>query len=99
MANAKKLFQSCINEPQLELIGVKSLLDKINKELGGWPILQNDQPISLSEKLTILDRMIKLRQYNLAQIVEVYVGANPKDPKKNIIRVRLSHKIILIYLN
>jgi hypothetical protein len=87
MANAKTLFQSCVDESQLELRGVTSLLDTINRELGGWPILENDPPISLSEKMTILDRLIKLRKYGLAQIVEVYVGESPKDPKMNILRV------------
>lgn len=95
MANAKKLFQSCVDESQLEIRGVKSLLNTINRELGGWPILEIDPPISLSEKLTILERLIKLRKYDLAQIIEVYVGSNPKDPKTNILRVSLLNKKML----
>jgi hypothetical protein len=39
-SNARRLYNSCINETAIEKAGVDTILSLINRQLGGWPILQ-----------------------------------------------------------
>ncbi|CAF4131724.1 unnamed protein product [Rotaria magnacalcarata] len=41
--NARRWYNSCINESAIEEEGVDVILSFINKELGGWPILLGDK--------------------------------------------------------
>ena len=62
IVNSRILYFSCINEDAIEKDGVDDLISLINKELGGWPILQgstwNESTFDLSRTL------FKLSQYN-----------------------------------
>jgi len=39
---AKKLYKSCVNEAQIEELGLQPLRDRL-EEIGGWPVLQGDK--------------------------------------------------------
>ncbi|CAF0711920.1 unnamed protein product [Brachionus calyciflorus] len=83
-ANAKKLFISCIYEWKIEEKGFSVLLDIIEKNFGGWPLLKGEK---LDNSTKIIDKLIKLRKLDASQFFEVFISLNPKDPKKYILRV------------
>ncbi|CAF4443018.1 unnamed protein product [Rotaria sp. Silwood2] len=66
IANARRLYNSCMNE---ETDSVDVLLALINKELGGWPILEgatwNNSTFNLSNML------LKIAEYNLNAIYTI----------------------------
>ena len=82
-ANAKRYYQSCLDEKTIEETGEQELKSIMNNELGGWHLLNNTIPIEdLNQKL------IRLRKLEIMPLFLFYVDANPKDPKQKIIRVR-----------
>ena len=75
--NAARLYQSCINEENIELDDVEPILYLINNELGGWPILQgtnwNDSSFDL------LSLIVKLRRYNYNFLLRVGTETDEKN--------------------
>ncbi|CAF1353005.1 unnamed protein product [Adineta steineri] len=62
ITNARRLYSSCIDEGAIETEGVDVIMSMINKELGGWPVLQGS---AWNESTFDFDRlMLKLSQYN-----------------------------------
>ena len=82
--NAKQLFASCINEDAIEKRGLQPILDYINEELSGWPILNS----STQYNITVIDRLIRLKKVDSSQLFECFVSTDPKNPKKNVLRVK-----------
>lgn len=82
--NAKKLYASCLNEEQIEERGIQPLLNYINGEFNGWPILENN---SSFENITVLEKLIRLKTVESSQLFELFVSTNPKDPKHNLLRI------------
>ncbi|CAF1425917.1 unnamed protein product [Rotaria magnacalcarata] len=60
--SARLLYTSCINETALALEAESALLNFVDNELGGWPILQGSSWNESSFDLANL--MYKLREYN-----------------------------------
>ena len=84
-SNAKKLFVSCLDEDTIERKGFDKLIDVINKELGGWPILNGIS--NYSNGYSLVNKLVSLRKYHTSQLFEVFISLNPKNPKRNILRV------------
>ncbi|CAF4205719.1 unnamed protein product, partial [Adineta steineri] len=62
ITNARRLYSSCIDENTIETEGIDVIMSMINKELGGWPVLQGS---AWNESTFDFDRlMLKLSQYN-----------------------------------
>ncbi len=83
-ANAKRYYQSCLDEGTIEVNGEKALLDVINKDLGGWPLLDNSYD---PDKITLSQKLIRMRKLEIQPLFLFYIDANPKDPKKKVLRV------------
>ncbi len=85
MVNAKRFYASCVDEWAIEEKGLGDLMSSINKNFGGWPIL-NEGPYRRNRQ-QFLDYMIALRRFDSAQLFEVAVSYNPKNPKRFLLRV------------
>ena len=86
LINARRLYDSCINETAIELEGVNGLLSVVNNELGGWPILQGSSWNVTSFNLSRL--LLKLREYNYNVIYGCGTSTDDKNSSVNYIRVR-----------
>jgi predicted metalloendopeptidase len=42
-------------------------------------------------KYSLLDKLVKMRFYDLRFLVDVYVSSDPKNPSKSILRVKQPH--------
>ncbi|CAF2098157.1 unnamed protein product [Rotaria magnacalcarata] len=83
--NARRLYASCVNETALASDGERALLDVINDELGGWPILQGSSWNESAFNLTNL--MSKLREYNQNVIFGFSTSTDDKNSSVNYIRL------------
>ncbi|RNA08869.1 membrane metallo-endopeptidase-like 1, partial [Brachionus plicatilis] len=81
--NAKKLYQSCINEESFQLNGEKKFLEVLDSEFCGWPILK-----PLNKSISILQRMVNFRKIGYKTLIDFHVTLNPKDPLSLIIKVQ-----------
>ena len=54
----------------------------VNDEFGGWPLISGK-----SNSYSPLDLLKRINKYELADLVAITVGANPKNPDRNIIKV------------
>lgn len=74
----------------IEERGTDYLLEVISSEFGGWPILDNNPSLSSSKptkEISILDKMIRLKRVESSQLFELFVSTNPKNPRRNVLRV------------
>ena len=67
----------------------------INDELGGWPLISGK-----SNPYSPLELLKRVNKYELADLVAITVGANPKNPDRNIIKVvevlkSIDYKVLL----
>lgn len=83
--NARRLYDSCVNEEAIEANGANAMLSLINIELGGWPILQgstwNNSTFNFSNLL------LKLVEYGSYIIYAVGTEVDNKNSSVNLIRV------------
>ncbi|CAF3073352.1 unnamed protein product [Rotaria sp. Silwood2] len=88
IANARRLYDSCIDEPTIESTGVDTVLSLIDNELGGWPILNglswNETQFNLSHLL------FKLREYNNNIIYNCGTATDDKNSSAYYIRIAQS---------
>ena len=86
ITNVRRLYASCINETTIELKSVDEILSFINRELGGWPILEgstwNHSTFNLSNLL------ISLHEYNKGIIYNVNTKVDLVNSSIYCIRVR-----------
>jgi len=68
----------------IEEKGEAAFLKMIQTELGGWPILD---PNYDENKETPLQKLVRYRKLESKPIFDFYIGPNPKDPARWIIRV------------
>jgi predicted metalloendopeptidase len=71
------------------------MIDMINEEFGGWPILNRDQQNMTTTTTTtttfddsshIINKLIQLFRVGSSQLFEFYVSSDPKNPKKNVLK-------------
>ncbi|CAF2933114.1 unnamed protein product [Rotaria sp. Silwood2] len=78
--NARVLYHSCINEENIEKEGIDTILSLINKEFGGWPILQGSS--WNNSNFNLLNLLLKLRQYSTNIIFSVSTLIDDKHSTK-----------------
>lgn len=83
--NARRLYNSCVNEEVVENEGVDGLLSVVKNEFGGWPILEGlswrDSSFNLSNLL------FKLREYNHNIIYSCSTSIDDRNSSSYFIRV------------
>ena len=84
--NARHLYESCANESAIESAGVKTMLDVLNHELGGWPILQGASWKSSQFNLSRL--LLRLRGYDNNIIYSCGTATDDRNSSMYYIRVR-----------
>jgi hypothetical protein len=72
----------------MDMDGEAKLLDFVNREFGGWPIL-DDQAWDSNSTFDPMDTLITSRLYSYRQIVDVFISNNPKLPQQSALRVCL----------
>ncbi|CAF1552281.1 unnamed protein product, partial [Rotaria sp. Silwood1] len=85
LINARRLYDSCVNETAIELESINTILSFVNNELGGWPILQGSSWNSLSFNLSRL--LLKLREYS--HNILYGCGTSPDDKNSSIYYIRV----------
>ena len=89
MTQDKIFKQILINflKDSIEEKGTAKILAIIENELGGWPILQDEKYDP--KKYSILDKLLLLNNIDAAQLFQVHISVDPKNPKQNVLRVFL----------
>jgi hypothetical protein len=92
--NAHRLYDTCINETQIEEDGSQRVLTLIN-ELGGWPILEGPSWNMTSFNLSTL--LFRLRQYNYNIIYRINTDVDEKNSSvTNIVVSSIDYQIYRI---
>ena len=81
--NAKKLFQSCMNEDLLFKIGEDRFKKIVTEELDGWPLIGIP-----SNNKTILDKMVSMRKFGFKPLFDLQITLNPRDTQYLILKVK-----------
>ena len=84
--NARSLYDSCLNESAIETAGVETILNVLENELGGWPMLRGAAWDPKNFNLSKL--LIKLREYNNNIIYNCGTATDDKNSSAYYIRVR-----------
>jgi neprilysin len=84
-SNAKILYQSCIDETQVELTGEANFLNFIQSEFGDWPALNGKFNEATFDPM---DTLVKFRLYGFRQVVDVRVEVNPKNSSQYVLKAR-----------
>ncbi|CAF1017329.1 unnamed protein product [Rotaria sp. Silwood1] len=80
ITNARILYHSCINEQNIEDEGIDLILSLVNKQLGGWPILQGSS--WNNSTFNLLNLLLKLRQYNNDIIFGIGTSIDEKNSQE-----------------
>jgi len=86
IVNARRLYNSCIQEDAIEAEGVNTILSLVNTEFGGWPILQGSQWDSAAFNFSQL--LVILNKYNTDVIYTASTQIDNKNSSIMAIRVR-----------
>lgn len=85
--NARRLYASCINEDVIEAEGTDIILSFVNKELGGWPILQGSQWNNITFNFPRV--LLKLSEYLNSVFYTIVTRVDEKNSSLVGILVRL----------
>ncbi|CAF3794993.1 unnamed protein product [Adineta steineri] len=100
ITNARRLYSSCIDEDTIEMEDVDVIMSMINKEFGGWPVLQGSD---WDESTFDFDRlMLKLSQYNNYIFYIVKTDVDEKNSSVRSIHIRPSKLVLdnlILYVN
>ena len=84
--NARRLYQSCMNESLIEERGAASLLALINGKFGGWPILRSS---NWDEKsFDFAELLLRINDYATSIIFAIDTSINDRNSSIHSIRVR-----------
>jgi hypothetical protein len=89
ITNARRLYDSCIDEYTIDKEGLYVIRSLVNQELGGWP---NSTGSTWDESMFDLsDRLLKLNQYNkfVFYHVETTIGFDHFNKLRYRIRVSI----------
>ncbi|CAF2049942.1 unnamed protein product [Rotaria magnacalcarata] len=78
--NARVLYNSCINEQNIEDEGTDTILSIVNNEFGGWPILEGSSWDNST--FNLFNLLLKLRQYNNDIIFGIGTSVDEKNSEK-----------------
>ncbi|UJR22660.1 hypothetical protein I4U23_025699 [Adineta vaga] len=100
LTSARRLYSSCIDEDSIEMEDVDVIMPMVNKELGGWPVLQDS---AWDESTFDFNRlMLKLSQYNNYMFYTVNTDADEKNSSVRSIYIRPSKLVLdnlMLYSN
>ncbi len=80
--NAKRLFQSCMNEDLLTKIGEDRFKKILSEELDGWPLIGIP-----STSKTIIDKMVSIRKFGFKPLLDLQITLNPRATQFLILKV------------
>ena len=83
--NARRLYDSCVDEETIEVDGVDAILAFVNTELGGWPLLQGSAWVNSTFNFSRL--LLKLYECNSNVIYNADTGIYDMNSSAYIIRV------------
>lgn len=83
--NARTLYDSCVNESAIETAGTETVLNVLENELGGWPILRGNA--WNSNRFNFSNLLIRLREYNNNIIYSCGTATDDKNSSAYYIRV------------
>jgi hypothetical protein len=89
--NARRLYQSCMDESTIENDGVVSIMHIIESEFGGWPILSGSKWSETNFDLAKL--FLTLRKYNNNPIYRVGTAINERNSSVYDIEVSVSNSV------
>ena len=84
--NARRLYDSCVNEATIEVDGVDAILAFVNTELGGWPLLQGSAWVNSTFNFSRL--LLKLNEYWSSVFYSVSTQIDATNSSLQAIRVR-----------
>ncbi len=85
IANARRLYATCMDEDSIETEEVDTLVSLINREFGGWPILQGSTWDESTFNLSQL--WLKLSQYNNFVFYQIETKIDKRNTSTYCIRV------------
>jgi hypothetical protein len=94
--NARRLYDSCVNETAIESDGADAILSFINTQFGGWPILQGSSWNNSSFNLSNL--LLKLREYNHNIIYSCGTSTDDKNSSAYYIRVKTKLNPLIYFI-
>ncbi|CAL1541739.1 unnamed protein product [Lymnaea stagnalis] len=80
---AKILYASCLNETQIDNLGLEPI-NNLLKEFGGWPILEGN---NWNKSQDVLSLLVKQVHYNSKILIDQWVAVDDKDSEVNIIQL------------
>ncbi|CAF1090903.1 unnamed protein product [Adineta steineri] len=86
--NARRLYDSCIDENAIEIEDIDVILSLVKTEFGGWPVLEG---LTWNESTFDLSRLtLKLNQYNNFILYTIKSVADDKNSSVRSIRIDFS---------
>jgi predicted metalloendopeptidase len=86
--NARRMYASCVNEDAIETEGFAVMLSFINRELGGWPILQGSTwDESTFDLPRLLVKLCEYSDYSSSIIFKAGTEIDAKNSSHRSIRV------------
>ncbi|CAF0961673.1 unnamed protein product [Rotaria sordida] len=89
VVNARRFYNSCIDDTEIETNGVNTILLLVNTEFGGWPILQGSSWDNSTFDLP--DLLFQLRKYYSNIIYRVDTAVNEENSTVHNIEVGQSN--------
>lgn len=84
-SSAKILFKSCMDQKLIEVRGSYPLIQLLNDDFGGWPVIKNDW--SANDTMEWFEIIAKLRTMNNNILIEEWVGADAMNSNINLIHL------------
>ncbi|CAF4001934.1 unnamed protein product [Adineta steineri] len=82
--NARILYQSCIDEQNIQKEGINLILSLITNELGGWPIIQSSWD---SSTFDLSDRLLKVRKYSSNIIFGIGTSVDDTNSTEYVLKI------------
>lgn len=86
--NARRLYNSCIDEKEIENSALDAILSVVKSEFGGWPMLEGSSWDGATFDLENL--FLKLRQYSYNYIYRLSTAVDEEDSTIHTIEVCFS---------
>ncbi|CAF1405819.1 unnamed protein product [Adineta steineri] len=82
--NARSLYQSCIDEQNIQKEGINLILSLITNELGGSPIIQSSWG---SSTFDLSDRLLKVRKYSSNIIFGIGTSVDDTNSTEYVLKI------------
>lgn len=92
ITNARILYDTCLNEDNIEAEDVTPILSLIDRELGGWPILKGSYWNNSS--FDLLNLLVTLRKYSSNVIFAMGTSTDEKNSTEYDIEVKVFFSLL-----